>query len=151
MAKAWTVPQSIGAEGWAILALAYEQLGRRAEALETAERGLASDDSSYIKSVRGAVLARQGKRAEAEKILAQLKHSSDTGYVPGISLAILCFGLNDNDQGFQYLERAYEERAVEVVLLIPFDPQLDHLRNDPRYIQLLRRYDLPLKPQESSR
>lgn len=151
MAKAWTGPQSIGAEGWAVLALANEQLGRRAEAVETAERGLASDDSSYTKGFCGAVLGRQGKRAEAEKILADLKHRSATGYVPGVSLAILCFGLDDNDQGFHYLERAYEERAAEVVMGLPFDPQYDHLRNDPRYAQLLRRYNLPLKPQESSR
>jgi serine/threonine-protein kinase len=150
MAKAWTGPQSIGPEGWNTLALAYEQLGRRAEALETAERGLASDDSNYSKSFNGAVLARQGKRAEAEKILADLKHRSATRYVPGISLAILCFGLGDNDQGVHYLERAYEERAIEVALLLPLDPQFDHLRNDPRYAQLLHRYNLPLKPPQPS-
>jgi serine/threonine protein kinase len=150
MAKSWTGPQSIGAEGWFTLALAYEQLGRRAEAVETAEKGLASDDSSFTKGYIGAILGRQGKRAEAEKILADLKHRSATGYAPGISLAIVCFGLGDNDQGFHYLERAYEERAFEVVLLLPLDPQFDHLRNDPRYVQLLRRYNLPLKPQEPS-
>jgi TolB-like protein/DNA-binding winged helix-turn-helix (wHTH) protein len=146
LAKTWTRPESIGQEGWITLAHAYELLGRRADALEIAERGLAGDDSSYVKGFGGAILARQGKRVEAEKLLAELKQRSVTSYVPAISLALLCFALDDSDQGFHYLELAFEDRALEVVMVLPLDPQLDHLRSDPRYTRLLRQYSLPLKP-----
>ena len=143
LATAWYGSRAMEPEVWTTLAGAYLQLGRRAEALETVQKGLAADDSNFGKAFGGAILARLGRRGEAEKILADLKLKSATYFVPEISFAILCFGLADQDQGFHYLEAALKERASEFIFVLPYDPQFDQLRTDPRYLQLLRRYRIP--------
>ena len=45
--------------------------------------------------------------------------------------------LGKKDEAFRFLEKAYEGRAGIVFLKV--EPQLDNLRSDPRYVELLRR------------
>ena len=45
--------------------------------------------------------------------------------------------LGKKDEAFRFLEKAYEGRAGIVFLKV--EPQLDNLRSDPRYAELLRR------------
>jgi eukaryotic-like serine/threonine-protein kinase len=50
--------------------------------------------------------------------------------------------LGENDQAFDWLDKACEERAISLVQL-KVDPQMDGLRRDPRYEELLRRIGFP--------
>jgi len=51
-------------------------------------------------------------------------------------------GLNDKDEAFRLLERAYEQHSPDMQYL-GIDALFYGLRSDPRYIDLLRRMGLP--------
>ena len=46
------------------------------------------------------------------------------------------------DQAFVWLDKAYEERSSSLTAL-KVDPELDSLRSDSRFAELLRRIGLP--------
>ena len=54
---------------------------------------------------------------------------------------MIYLGLNDADQAFAYLERAYEERSG-FMAFIKVEPMLDPLRSDSRFSDLERRIGL---------
>jgi hypothetical protein len=121
------------------LALAYEMLGRREESLATIGKMTATD--AIFRGYAGALLARLGKRAEAEGILAGMK--AQKGYVPAFYLALVHLGLGQTDETFRYLEKAYDERSSTLYDSISLDPQWTVVHGDPRYKDLLRRLGLP--------
>src|SRR5258705_11739418 len=90
----------------------------------------------------GFVYAAAGKKAEAQRVLDQLKESSKQRHVPPYSIAIIYAGLNDKDQAFAWLNKAYDDRSFFIALL-KFETTLDNLRTDPRYKELLKRLNLP--------
>jgi eukaryotic-like serine/threonine-protein kinase len=49
--------------------------------------------------------------------------------------------LGENDRAFGYLEKAFEDRRE--IVFVKVEPQLDNIRSDPRYADLLRRVGLP--------
>lgn len=59
-----------------------------------------------------------------------------------------CYALlGEKDLAFQYLERAYQLHASNL-LTMNVDPELDSLRSDPRFLALRRRVGLPIPPVE---
>jgi hypothetical protein len=48
----------------------------------------------------------------------------------------------DRDKAFEYLEKAYANQDVELILGVR-SPALDSIRSDPRYRDLMRRLGLP--------
>jgi len=83
-----------------------------------------------------------GNKAEAKKILDQLKEQSLRSYVSSYSIAEVCLALGDRNQAFAWLDKAYEERARALVML-KVEPKVDPLRSDPRFQDLLRRMNFP--------
>jgi serine/threonine protein kinase/tetratricopeptide (TPR) repeat protein len=83
-----------------------------------------------------------GRRDEAIKILNELKARSKQEYVSPNLFAYIYAGLGDKDQAFAWLEKAYEERS-DLVGGLKVGRQLDPLRSDPRFQDLLRRMNLP--------
>ena len=57
-------------------------------------------------------------------------------------LALSAAVTGDRNKAFEYLEKAYANREIELVLCIRY-PTLDSLRSDPRYADLMRRMGLP--------
>ncbi len=49
--------------------------------------------------------------------------------------------LGDNDMSFKILEKSFEDRRG--IVFVKVEPQLDNIRSDPRYADLLRRVGLP--------
>ena len=49
--------------------------------------------------------------------------------------------LDDRDEAFAWLERAYQQRNHNMVFL-KVEPQLDGLRSDPRFASLVQRVGL---------
>ena len=132
-------PDSVSPWEVIALALAYEMLGRREESLAAIGKMTATD--ALFRGYAGALLARQGKRAEAEGILAGMK--AQKGYVPAFYLALVHLGLGRTDEAFRYLERAYDERSSALYDSVSQDPQWSVLYHDARYQDLLRRLRLP--------
>lgn len=53
-------------------------------------------------------------------------------------VATWCAELGDKDKAFAFLEKLYEERSDDLIL-IRVDPRLDNLREDQRFMDLMRR------------
>jgi TolB-like protein/tetratricopeptide (TPR) repeat protein len=105
------------------------------------EKSVAKSWDAAVDVFIGIVYAKMGRRDEALRILDELIEQSKRQYVPPWFLAQLCFGIGENDQGFEYLNESYEERAI-VGCIIKVHPLFDNVRSDPRYLALLRKVGL---------
>ena len=84
-----------------------------------------------------------GKKAEAEKILRDLELKSKSIYISPYVLATVYAGLGEKDKAFQFLQKAYDERSLEISSNLKADLRLDNLRTDPRFQALSRQLGLP--------
>jgi hypothetical protein len=78
---------------------------------------------------------------EAKEALAVLEALHSRSEMPAILLAYPAIGLGDNDRAFEWLEKAFQERAA----LLPFlnvEPMLDPLRRDSRFTDPMGRMPL---------
>jgi serine/threonine protein kinase/Tfp pilus assembly protein PilF len=131
-----------------LLGVAYEQKGMYEKAIVEYQKVI--DHSGGNPHAEVAMKARIGhayalwdKRAEAVKILDVLLKRRDVAHsMMSYSIAEIYVGLGENDRAFEWLERAREERNIQMVSL-KVDPNLDGLRSDPRFSGLLRRMNLP--------
>jgi TolB-like protein/Tfp pilus assembly protein PilF len=86
--------------------------------------------------------ARLGERKEALRMIEELKAASKQSFVPALFVALVYAGLEDKDQAFTWLEKAYEERFNRLAYL-KVEALWDPLRSDPRFADLLRRVGIP--------
>ncbi|HEX4951364.1 MAG TPA: tetratricopeptide repeat protein, partial [Blastocatellia bacterium] len=82
-----------------------------------------------------------GQAGEARKLLAKFQQLDRKKYGSLYNIARVYVALGEKQQAFQWLERAYEERAVELIYL-NVEPQFDSVRSDPRFQHFLRRLNL---------
>jgi serine/threonine-protein kinase len=85
--------------------------------------------------------AHAGRRAEAIRLLEELKKRERTGYVPTAAFVFANLGLGDNDQAFAWFERACQEHS-NILKYIKVFPPFDVVRGDPRFQELVRRVGL---------
>jgi TolB-like protein/DNA-binding winged helix-turn-helix (wHTH) protein/Tfp pilus assembly protein PilF len=85
--------------------------------------------------------AHAGRRTEALRLVGDLKRRQQTTYVPANALVDAYLGLGDRDQAFAWLDRAFDEQA-NTLQYLRVHPDLDPLRGDPRFTNLLRRVGL---------
>jgi eukaryotic-like serine/threonine-protein kinase len=124
------------------LGVAYGWLGRYDEAVAQLELGLrASGGHPGFIAALVRVYAASGQRGEARQRLAQLVDMVNQRYVPAYSIATAYAAMGDTDAAFVWLERAFEERSLELTF-VAVEPELDVLRADPRYRDLIRRMNL---------
>lgn len=97
-----------------------------------------SSQNSKTLSMRGNLLAKSGRVDEARKVLAALEAASRTTYVPPSAMALVTAGLNDVDDTFAWLERAYAARDSHLIFLT-VGPKWDPFRKDPRFQALIAR------------
>ncbi len=90
----------------------------------------------------GYIEAIAGRRADAERVLAQLDSISHTRYVTAYGIALIHAALGNKDRAFAALSRGVEERTHWLVWLNR-DLRWAPLRSDPRFAALLRRVGLP--------
>ncbi len=126
------------------LGRAYLQAGKKQEALSAFKKAheLESDNSENWANLAYAYGV-TGNRTEAEKIIKYLLDKSKTAYVAPYYFALAYAGLDDKEQTFIWLERAYADRSDSLVLYLTADPQMNSIRIDPRYKDLLKRMGLP--------
>ena len=125
------------------LGTGYEGTGKLPEAIAEYQKAveLSNGDQDANASLAHAYAA-IGKRAEAEKILRDLELKSKDSVSPYI-LATVYAGLGEKDKAIQFLEKAYDERSLEISSHLKVDLRIDNLRSDPRFQGLTRRVGLP--------
>lgn len=96
----------------------------------------AADAMTY--STKGMIFALQGKRQEAEKIIAEMQKLSATQYVSPYEIGFVYLKLNNRDKTFDCLEKAFADRS-ETLSFIRNMPDFDVVRDDSRYTELIRK------------
>src|SRR6201988_108908 len=129
--------------GYQELGLALLRSKHFLEAIAAMEKSRLLDNNPSVSGYLGFAYAAAGKKADAQKVLDDLKEQSKRQYVPAYSIAIIYAGLNDKDQAFEWLNKAFDDRSFYIALL-NFESTLDNLRPDPRFKELLRRAHLPV-------
>jgi TolB-like protein/tetratricopeptide (TPR) repeat protein len=85
--------------------------------------------------------AHAGRRADALRLLAELKKRKQTGLVPAAAFVNAYLGLGEYDQAFSWLEQGYKEQS-QILLMLKVHPFFDPIRGDPRFADLVRRVGL---------
>jgi TolB-like protein/DNA-binding winged helix-turn-helix (wHTH) protein/Flp pilus assembly protein TadD len=116
--------------------------GQVQEAIPIVERAVAvSHRAPGNIGVLAVIYSRAGRRRDALQLLAELKKRRETGYVPAGAFVLAYMGLADYEQAFTWLEEAYKEQSY-ILLLVKVHPVFDPVRNDPRFVDLVRRVGL---------
>jgi len=121
-----------------VLGEVYERIGRTVEAIRELDRAFESSHNSKPLTIKGYVLARSGRRAEAENIIRTFKSTLGERFVPPYNIALVYAGLGDRDAVWEWLDRAYDARDVHMVYL-PVDGKWDDYRMLPEFQELVRR------------
>ncbi|HSE66534.1 MAG TPA: protein kinase, partial [Gemmatimonadales bacterium] len=85
--------------------------------------------------------AGRGDTAAANRTLAALEERSKLEYVPPWAFAVAYTGLGDKTRAIGWLNRGIDERDMMMAENL-FDPILDPLRGDPRFVAVERRLGL---------
>ena len=115
------------------------QQGKYDKAFEYLIKKLTSEDkqdSETIERFRSAFAASGWRGVTMERI----KHPELEGFTGPFDVACLYATIGDKDKGFEFLEKAYLEHNYRISVL-QVEPQLDTLRDDPRYADLVRRVE----------
>ncbi|MCP5110253.1 MAG: tetratricopeptide repeat protein [bacterium] len=124
------------------LASAYIGNGMYDEAVVELRRAMALSPVDLRPKARlGCVYALMGKRREALKILNDLNELSKYRHVSPYHKAVVHAALGDKAKALDWLEKAYEERDVQLTGLRR-RVVLDSLRAEPRFIALLEKMNL---------
>ena len=112
------------------------------EAIPFLEKAVSiSDGSAGVIGVLVRAYAKAGRRADAFRLLAELKKRKQSGYVPAGAFVNAYLGLGENDLAFDWLEQGYKEQS-NILQYAKVHPFFDPLRGDPRFADLLRRVGL---------
>ena len=129
------------------MAHAYTLKGAYAQAIAEDDKipvqaKVVAAENKLIASGIGWIYAVSGRRVDALKIAEQFKDLASHAYVDFYQVAEIYAALDDKDEAFRLLEKAYEEHSSNMPFLA-VDPFWDGIRSDPRYADLLRRMGLP--------
>ncbi|MGH9872514.1 MAG: TPR end-of-group domain-containing protein [Pyrinomonadaceae bacterium] len=94
--------------------------------------------SAVVLSELGYNYAVSGRKAEARKLLDELKRRSAHEYIDAYPVAFIYVGLGEQEEALRSLQKAYEARSTWMPWL-RVEPKFDSLRSDPRFIDLLKR------------
>jgi DNA-binding winged helix-turn-helix (wHTH) protein/TolB-like protein/Tfp pilus assembly protein PilF len=127
------------AEVYEYLKRCFDQNGMYREAIAARQmrRKLGEFDAKETAALREAAAARTARvywRKRLEQEIEESKRELSTAF----DMAEIYAQLGEKDQAFAWLERAYEER-YHMMMYLKVAPNLDPLRSDPRFADLLRR------------
>jgi eukaryotic-like serine/threonine-protein kinase len=128
--------------GLSRLGVAYKHLGAHERAVEALQRAVTQSgrNPDHLAQL-GQTYALAGRIKDAEAIIAELETQSKTRHVPFIDRALIYASVGRPDDAFMWLRRSYDSRENALALL-DVDPDLNALRADPRFDEIVRRVGL---------
>jgi TolB-like protein/Flp pilus assembly protein TadD len=106
----------------------------------TKARELSGGNSEAIGSI-GYVEALAGNKEKADAVLEELKTLSRERYIPPSNVGLVYNALGNESEALTALEKACDERDPRVTLL-KVDPRWASLRDNPRFVAVLKRIGL---------
>jgi TolB-like protein/predicted Ser/Thr protein kinase len=123
------------------LAECYEAKGMYDKSMEARERELMLFGQSEQATELKRVYASSGIKGVRQWLITQESDPAKPAYRP-TDVAVNYALMGDKDHAFLWLEKAYQQRASELIFL-KSDLEWENLRSDPRYDDLLRRIGFP--------
>lgn len=127
---------------WYALGQARLGTGSLDEAIHAFERAAAISRDAISIGYLGNALARAGKTADAEALLAELSERSTREYISPKAFISIYGGLGDMNRAYHWIEEAFRRRDSTLVFL-DVVPTCDPLRGHAGYNKILRRVGLP--------
>ena len=124
------------------LGMAYVMQSRFGEAVEELEQAVAlARRSPPALAFLGYAYGRAGRLGEAQQVLNELVEMSHRTYVSPFTFYQLHVVLGQNDQALERLDEAVQSH-LSGMIFIRVNPELDLIRSDPRFKELVRRMGL---------
>jgi len=127
-----------------IIGFSYLAVGRRADALQEADCAIPPDnyDERFDHALLNALL---GRPAKAHEVIAEVARGEAKSYISDTHLAMLFAAVGERAKALDLLEKEFREGDPMLWLWyrgVFFDP----IRDDPRFVELLKKYGLPTHP-----
>jgi serine/threonine-protein kinase len=116
--------------------------GDAAAGIAELEKAKSLDPNAVVLGELGYAYGKAGRTSEARTVLATLEEQAASRYVAEYWLAVIHAGLNEKDEAFALLEKAFAARSWWLVWL-KMDQKVDALRSDSRFTDLMRRIGFP--------
>ena len=97
---------------YAMLALAYAQMGQRPETLEAAKNAIRLANSPTVLTSTASALAHVGQRGEAKQLLSKALEQAKERYVCRFIVASAYAELGENERAFESLEQGFVQRST---------------------------------------
>jgi len=132
-------PNSVGSH--VALGIAYLTAGHRADALREADTPLtgATDVERFDLALLNALL---GRPETARIVVAEVERGEEKSYTSATHLAMMYAALGEKARALDLLERDFREGDL-ILWIFYRGVFFDSIREDPRFIALLRQYGLP--------
>jgi tetratricopeptide (TPR) repeat protein len=127
---------------YSVLGQIYAQQGRFAEAIAAQQKAREKWALLLQTAELARVYALAGRAVEARQALADLLAGAKRQYVSKYTIATVYAAMGDKDQALAQLEQAYQDRS-QWFAFMKVDPEVDSLRSDPRFQDLMRRLHFP--------
>ena len=134
---------------YTVLGRAYTLEGMYGEAISAFEKviELSGRRSSALALLAHPLFA-SGREDEAENLYEELLARSETEYVSPFDMAILTMALGRREETLDWLERAYDERAFDIMSMVA-EPLFEGLHDNVRFVDLAARIGMVI-PEERS-
>ena len=120
------------------------EMGRPEKAHESASRAVELEpDSPLPVYVYCFALARTGRTERALEVIKKWENVPDGVYAPPYFLGMMHMAVNNFDRAFELLEAARVEHSAWS-MWFGTEPKLDPVRNDPRYLKLVKATNNPI-------
>lgn len=122
-----------------VLGCTYLASGNSRAAIEELEHAWQLNNEAYvILGFLGHAYAVAGRRNEAARVLKELLETSKQKYVSPYGIAITYLGLGEIEEAISWLRKSYDDRN-DFLVWLNVAPELEILRSDERFMDLLRR------------
>ena len=136
-------PGFTSAHNW--LSDTYLEKGMFPEAIAELEKTKPfRDERTYLRQT-AYLYARMGQGSKAEQALRKSLQLSQGKPVSYGAVGLVCAALGDDDKAFYWMEKAYEQKSSFMTTL-RYWSAFDHLRSDPRFLDLITRVGLAAAP-----
>jgi serine/threonine-protein kinase len=127
---------------WESLTYIYTRMSAFDKALQSLERfGEVSDRPLETKLFRAVLYCAMGRKVESKNLLDEVKGRYKEENISPYMIGVDFISLGEVDEGFEWLEKAYQDRDPWLVW-VGVDKDLKDVRSDPRYSSLLGRIGL---------
>jgi eukaryotic-like serine/threonine-protein kinase len=124
------------------LGTVYQRLGEFEKAIAEYKKAFELNRNARYLMALGNVYAVAGQREKALRVLSDLTEMKKERYVSSFFFAVVHAGLNNRDESFALIGKAFEEHADSLAGM-KTSVLMDNLRPDPRFKDMLKRANFP--------